>query len=393
MTTIRFDADALIAEAIATAGGLDDFGEVGWREGLDRLLDDLAVGARLNDVGVEVVRAEVRSYLDRRLRIVDHRNVHPEIAAGRIERPIVIVGQPRTGTTILYDLLAQDPQLRAPLSWEVDSPVPPPDPATYETDPRIDECQAQLDLVDTLLPGFTAFHDMGASLAQECVRMTGAHFTSMIFPVQYRVREYNRWLLEEVDMASTYRWHRSYLQHLQSGFGEVRWLLKTPAHLWHLPNLMAEYPDAVVIQTHRDPLKVVASIAALTANLRRLASDATTIPEAAEDFAEDLTLGLDRSLVDDAAGVVSAEQLVHVQFAEFVTDQLGVVERIYEQLDLDLSGVARDRMAQFLVEHAGDGGGAGIRYSWADTGMDADALRERVRPYQERFSVPSEPVR
>jgi sulfotransferase family protein len=121
----RFDRARLVDEAIARVGE-DDFGEPGWEEGLDLLLDSLNEEARLNDLGVEIARADVTGYLSNRLSINAWRRDHPEVALGTIERPIIIVGQPRTGTTILYDLLAQDPDLRAPLTWEVDRPVPPP---------------------------------------------------------------------------------------------------------------------------------------------------------------------------------------------------------------------------------------------------------------------------
>ncbi len=161
-------------------------------------------------------RREVAGYLANRMGILDWRSTHPEVADGEVARPVVIVGQPRTGTTILYDLLAQDPANRAPLTWEVDRPVPPPETATYGTDPRIAEADAVAAMPDLLIPGFTDFHPLGATLAQECVRMTGGEFRSMIFPTQYDVPDYDRWLLHEADMAPAYRWHRIYLQHLQS---------------------------------------------------------------------------------------------------------------------------------------------------------------------------------
>src|SRR6202022_381811 len=109
----------------------------------------------------------------------------PEVATGTIAQPLVICGQPRTGTTILYDLLALDPSHRAPLTWEGDNPCPPPSTATYETDPRIDESQAMAEMADVLIPGFSSFHPMGARLAQECVRITAGDFRSMIFSIQY----------------------------------------------------------------------------------------------------------------------------------------------------------------------------------------------------------------
>lgn len=389
MSADRFDRDRLLDEAF-TAAGSDDLGEPTWQEGLDRLLDGFAHEARLHELGVEIAAGEVVTYLANRASITAWRHAHPEVAQGEVRAPIVIVGQPRTGTTILYDLLAQDPALRSPRSWEVDRPVPPPETATYDTDPRIEEVQTTIDLADTLIPGFTAFHPIGARLAQECVRITAADFRSLIFTTQYSLPTYNRWLLHDADLAPAYRWHRQYLQHLGSRHPADRWLLKSPAHLWHLPTLAAEYPDAVVVQTHRDPLKVIASVSALAAHLRRMASDDTSIVEAAEQYAEDIFLGLDRGIAARDDGVFPESQIVDVHFTEFVSDPMAIVRDLYGRLGLELSDAADARMRAFLAEHHGDGGGS--RYTFADTGLDASELRNRAAAYQQRFAVEREPV-
>jgi len=388
MDTDRFDRNSLVEQAMARTGEAD-FGEPGWQEGLDILLDGFRDEARLHEVGVEIASAEVVNYLATRLAITAWRRHHPEIAAGTVEKPIVIVGQPRTGTTILFDLLSQDPALRAPLTWEVDLPVPPPE--TYGTDPRIAEVQATLDMVDILLPGFTSFHPLGALLAQEFVRITAGDFRSMMFQTQYRLPTYNHWLLHEADMASAYRWHRRYLQHLQSRLPPAQWLLKSPAHLWHLDALAGEYPDAVVVQTHRDPLKVIASVSALAAHLRGLASDEISIPEIAAGYADDILVGLDRGISARDRHTFPPGQIVDVQFAEFRADPLSTIGRLYDALGRELTAEAEGRMRTFLAGNPGDGGGD--RYRFADTGLDAGALRERSLPYQERFGVESEPVR
>ena len=143
--------------------------------------------AQLHELGVEIAASGVVEYLVNRLGIVAYRRENPEVAEATVDQPVFIVGQPRTGTTILHDLLALDPALRAPRTWEVDRPLPPPETAQFDTDPRIDEVDATLSMADSLIPGFTSFHPMGARLAQECVRMTGSDFRSLIFPVQYRV--------------------------------------------------------------------------------------------------------------------------------------------------------------------------------------------------------------
>ena len=391
MSTVTFDRDRLVGDAIA-ATGLDDLGEPTWLDGLDHLLDSLATEARLSELGVTVVESEVVGYLRTRLGLVAHRAAHPELGDRPITRPLVIVGQPRTGTTILYDLLAQDPANRAPLSWEVDLPFPPPATATYDTDPRIEDAEAGYEMADLVIPGFRAFHPLGARLAQECVRMTGSEFRSMIFTVQYEIPTYNRWLLDDADLAPAYRWHRLFLEHLQSGHMAERWLLKSPAHLWHLAELLAEYPDAVVIQTHRDPLKVIASVSALAAHLRRMASDSPSLPAAAAQYEHDIFDGLDRGLAARRNGVLPPEQVVDVMFTDFLADPLATIAALYDKLGLVLSEDTEARMASFLASNPGDGGGGGSRYRWADTGLDAERLRERAREYQDHFEVPSEPV-
>ncbi len=338
----------------------------------------------------EIARAELVGYLTNRAAITAWRAAHPEQMAGAVERPIFIVGQPRTGTTILFDLLAQDPALRVPLTWEVDRPVPPPETATYETDPRADEVQANIDMAESLMPGFTTFHPMGARLGQECVRITGHDFRSMIFPTQYRVPTYNHWLLHEADLAPAYRWHRTCLQHLQSRHPARQWLLKSPAHLWHLDDLAREYPDAVVVQTHRDPLVVVASVSALVTHLRRMASDSGTVQEAAHSYAEDIFAGLDRGMDARDRGVLPSDQVVDVHFSDFVADPLATIGRLYDAIGRTLTADAEARMRAFLAAHPGDGGGSGKRYRFSDTGLDAEVLRARAKAYQERYDVATE---
>ncbi len=153
---------------------------------------------------------------------------------------------------------------------------------------------------------------------------------------------------------------------------------------------MAEYPDAVVIQTHRDPLKVITSISALVAHLRRMASDESSVARAAAQYSEDIFVGLERSLAARTDGTLRPEQVIDVQFAEFMADPFATIGAVYDQLGLPLTAEAETRMREFLATHPGDGGGGGTRYTWADTGLDEHALRERAEPYQRYFGVPTE---
>jgi hypothetical protein len=380
--------DGLLERAAAQAG-TDDFGEDTWREGLDRLVASLVEEGRLHELGVEVAAGEIVDYLVNRAAIVEHRRQHPEVAETDVVPPVVIVGQARTGTTMLHDFLASDPSTRVPLTWEVDRPMPPPETSTYDTDPRIDEVEERQAGVELLIPGFRAMHPLGARLAQECVRITAGDFRSLIFPTQYRVPSYARWVIDDADLAPAYRWHRVYLQHLQSRHPAPRWLLKSPAHLWHLDALLAEYPDALLVQTHRDPLRIIASVSSLQATLRRLGSDDPDIVDIADEWADYILEGLDRSVTAREEGVVDVKRIVDVQFAEFVADPFGVVRRVYDTFGFELTADGEERMRAFYADHPHEGPGVHT-YSFADTRLDEGALRERAKRYQDYFDVPSE---
>ena len=385
----RFAPERLVATACEEAGS-DDFGDDGWQPGLDRLTDGLVNEARLSAIGVEIAYLDLMRALKNRLGVIAWRKEHPEIAREPVIAPIVIVGQPRTGTTILYDLLAQDPDLRAPLTWEVDAPCPVPQPETYHNDPRIAQTQASIELSEQIIPGFLAFHPMGALVGQECVRITASEFTSMIFSVQYRLPSYYRWLLYEADHAGAYRFHRIFLQHLQSGVSG-QWLLKSPAHLWHLDALLTEYPDALIVQTHRDPLNVISSIAALTHHLRRMGTDDSNIAECAAQSYEEVVVGLGREMALRDSGAVPAERVIDVLFTDFVNDPLTTITDIYQKLGRELRPDTAQKMRYFLAAHPGDSGGG--RYTWSDTGLDAAEVRDRVNAYQDRYGVPTEHLR
>lgn len=388
MATETLDVDRLVDEACRSTG-LEDLGEETWREGADRLVDGLNDGAALHELGAVIASADIASYLSNRLRIVDWVKHNPEITRRDVRPPIVILGQPRTGTTILFEVLAQDPHNRVPLTWEVDQPWPPPATATYHTDPRIAEVQANLEGTEVLIPGFMGMHELGARLGQECVRITAGDFRSMIFSTQYRVPDYQHWLLHDADMAPAYRYHRLFLQYLQSAHPAERWVIKSPQHVWFPRSVMSEYPGALVVHTHRDPLRVVCSLASLIDLLRRLASDEVSIAAVANEWVEDIAVGLDRAVAARRDGTIPESQAVDVFFGDFLSDPMGVVRQIYERLEIELTADADRRMRNFLAANPQEKHG-GHRYTFADTGLDAGALRERMRPYQEFFNVPDE---
>ena len=390
MPTPTIDIDAIAAQ-VQDATGLSDFGESTWREGAERLGEALTSEANLTELGAAIAGGDYAAYLTSRLRLTEAHRLDPTLAVADVVPPIVILGQPRTGTTILFDLLAQDPEHRVPLTWEVDEPFPAPETATYETDERIAASQARSDASELLIPGFLSMHAMGARLGQECVRITGGDFRSMIFPTQWRVPSYHDWLHHEADLSSTYRYHRRFLQHLQSRHAKPRWLLKSPAHLWSLAELMAEYPGALVVQTHRDPVRIISSLGSLVTLLRSMSADEAPISEAAQEFADVIIDGLDRGLAARRDGTIRPDRIVDVHFADFRSDPMATVGVIYDRLGIPLSAQAESRMRTFLAANPREKHGD-HRYRFADTGLDVDEIRARSKGYCDHFDVPEEEI-
>jgi sulfotransferase family protein len=386
---VRLDVDGLLAEA-SRRTGLADFGDDAFRAPLRLLVASLEDEARLTLLGRVVARRDLLRLLENRLRMVDVRRRHPEIDRGEMRAPLFVLGLPRTGTTILHELLAQDPANRVPMTWEVMHPWPPPEAATFDTDPRIAAVERHFGGIDRLLPDFKRMHPMGARLPQECVALTAHDFATMIWHTSHRVPRYEAWL-EGADLRWVYASHRRQLQYLQWKAPATRWVLKSPGHLWALPALLAVYPDARIVQTHRDPLKVIASLASLVTVLRSLASDAVDAREIGLDWTARLARGLEASsAARDAAGLAES-RVLDVHFAEFMRDQVGTVGRIYGHFGMPFSDEARDRMARFVAAHPQGEHGA-HRYTLAGAGLDVATERRRYAAYQDRFGIASEPV-
>ena len=386
---IKLGVDSLLAKASANTG-LSNFGGDEFREPLALLIESLEKEANLTLMGRLVARGDLLRTLENRLGMVDQFERNPEILEQRIEAPIFVVGPPRSGTTIFHDLLAMDPDIRVPLTWETCFPLPPPDAATFRTDPRIARVQSDLDRVDQLLPEFKKMHPMGAERAQECVAMTSHDLASMIFQTQFDVSTYDRWMLDH-DMRSALRWHRRFLQLLQWKAPGKRWALKSPQHLWHIEQVHREYPDALFVQTHRDPVRVLVSISSLVAALRRLSSDAVSLRKVAEYYAMALAKGYDNTIAYRRAGKLPERQVVDLRFQDFVQDEVGTVRRAYQHFGFELSDEAATAMNNFLDDNPADKHGKHF-YSFADIGMDERETRKLFANYQAYFEIPTESV-
>jgi Sulfotransferase family len=385
---IRLDEGALLDEAVRNTG-LSDFGGDSFRTPLRIFLDSLAQEAQLNFVGRVLARSDILNLLENRLRMTETRQRNPEIDAVQVTRPIFITGLPRTGTSILHELLAQDPANRVPLAWEVRSPCPPPESATYETDPRIEKADLEIRFWNHVVPEYPTMHELGAKIPVECIMLTMHEFLSDQLSGTHRVPSYAAWLAQ-TDMRPAYAYHRQMLQLLQWRAPRERWVLKAPSHMATLDALLAVYPDARIIQTHRDPLKVMGSVASILYATAWVRSDALDTDQVLQWFGgESCSFLLENAMRVRNSGIVDAQQFFDVRYQDLMQDPFGTIRGIYEHFGVPYSAEAEARMRAYLAAKPKDKHGA-HQYAFEDTGFDLETERRRFAAYQERYRVPSE---
>ncbi len=380
--------DSIVNAAITASGGHSDFGELPFREGLEQALNSLETEAQLNEIGRHIARDRMVLHTTNRLLYVADRKKYPAIAKEQIVKPVFIVGLPRTGTTILHDILSQDSSNRVPMTWECMFPSPPPERSSFGSDLRIARCQATFPDVEQMIPAFKTMHPMGAELSQECVTLMGDAMCTPLFHNQFRVPSYQDWV-DAADFAPVYAFHQQQLQHFQWHCSGERWVLKTGAHMWGLGHLLQRYPDARIVFTHRDPVKSMTSYASLTALVRSMGSDSVDGEEIAEDWTRRLDRVLNHALDVRAQHAASAAKFYELFFPSFRGDQFAEVERIYEALGIEMSGAAADAMRAFIADNPQHKFGK-HSYTAADYGIRPQAVRETFKRYIQHFDLAPE---
>ena len=260
------------AELAIDGRGIDGFGDDDFLEPLAVLLPALEAEAELTILGRWITRRFLLRLLQVRAHTVAYVRDDPAVRDEVIDRPVFVTGAPRTGTTILHALLAQNPASRVPEGWELLRPVPPPDPASFPDAARVALADRELRMPALATGTLDAIHEYGGRMHKECVSSMSFVFRSEEFTARYHVPSYAAWL-GTCDMTPAYEWHRLVLQVLQRRFANTHWVLKSPVHLHSLPTLLAVYPDARLVITHRDPLTVLGSVTSLVATLRWAHSD------------------------------------------------------------------------------------------------------------------------
>lgn len=340
------DRGALL-EAARRKTGLVDYGDEDFLEPLERIVDALNREARLNESGRYRARASLLGALRGRLEVEDCIRRHPALLARPVDRPVFIVGLPRTGTTALHHLLNQDAGNHTLRLWEGTHPVPPPEDASYCTDPRIALAAEAVRRTEEHLPGFRRAHLLGAEEPDECFLLFNRNFMSVQFNTLYRVPSFAAWLFAQ-DLTDCYAYHKRQLQLLQfrkSG----RWVLKSPFHQLGLGAILTHYPDALIVQTHRAPLTIVASGCAFCEVLKRPSTDALDLAELGQEWLDMLdvyTRGFEAARARLEPG--HPGQFVDVYYDDFVADPMAAVERIYGAAGQPLTTQASASMQAWL---------------------------------------------
>jgi len=332
---IRADVGSLedIAAAAVHTTGLTDFGGAEHEEGLRILLDDLnSPVAGLTGVGNYQLRAQVKSALVGRLLSESGFAAHPSYAGVRIERPIFVVGLPRTGTTALHRLLAADPRHQGLELWLTEFPQPRPPRESWAENPVYTGIQAAYAEHHLTHPEFGGLHFMDAGSVEECWRLLRQSGTSVGFESLALVPSYSSWLAGQ-DWRPAYQRHKRNLQLIGLHDPDRRWVLKNPSHLVALDAIMATYPDALIVQTHRDPATSVASVCSLSAEATSGWST-TFVGETIGRTQLDL-LARSARVFAEARAAYDARQFVDVDYRAFVADPVGTTRGIYELFDLD----------------------------------------------------------
>jgi hypothetical protein len=394
MTTERpapFDRAGLLGDAERKTG-LSDFGDRTFETPLGVLLESLA-DAPLNLVGKLVLRTSIRRSLVQRLLARYWSAQHPEIGAERVDAPVVVVGQMRSGTTLLQRLLSRDPRFLSASGWEIGEPAPRPGTLDADPDPRVADGEARVQQMRDFAPALFAIHPTDAHEADEEIVFLADAFLSHVPEASCHVPAYRAWL-DSQDFTPAYRYLADMLRLLQwqkrrRGVLGERWLLKTPAHLGYLDTLFAVFPGARVIHMHRSPLETIPSGASLNQTLWKMYADEVDPAEVGRQWLERMSFTTRRALAVRDRLQGARARFVDVAYRDAVADPLGCVARIYDALGFELAPETRHAMESWLradalvkpPKH---------RYSPEQFGLTEGAIRDAFADYMARFVDPDE---
>lgn len=372
-------SEALCAQARRRTG-LEDFGDPPIEPALSILVNSLERQADLHPMGRFLMWVHLRELLETRLRITQTwRRQLRDLDASPIARPIFITGIPRSGSTFLHELMAEDPENRSPRVWEVMFPIAAHSDSSREADRWVRKAETSLWWFRRLAPRADSVYPMRSRTPHECVAIHSYTLLSEEFASTCHIPTYEAFL-RSADLVPVYNWQRRFLQYLQLRCKTRQWVLKSPDHVRGLEDLFAVFPDAVIVQTHRDPLDALRSSVQLAEVLEGLFTRPGDPGETGLHEARNLAEGMEIMIAFREAHPELEGRFIDVKYRELVSDPLSVVRRIYRQLEMPLSEVAAERM-QRLASTRSRYKGPRANPTLAELGLDEAVERRRFQTY------------
>ena len=386
--TVELNRESIMLEAEQKTG-LDDWGPSDFLSRLDLLCDEWNKDSGLTGIGRLSLRNKLLQHASSRLLIQQQFHQHPEIHAIEIEKPIIVAGLPRSGTTHLLNLMAADSRLRALPLWESYEPVPMPGEALLPdgTDPRYQRCADAWEMMQLMTPHLAAMHPMNPEHIHEELELMGPNFGSYNYEwLCHSPRWRDAYFAE--DQTSQYEYMRDVLKLLtwqqRATDRPTRWVLKCPQHLEQLPVLHKVFPDATIAITHRDPVAVIQSSITMLAYGQRM-SRKQVMTKPLLDYWTERIAHLLQACANDR-DKLPAEQSIDIPFHELIKDDIGMVEKIYHKANMAMTAKARNELGRFVDAHRDDYGKV-IYDLKGQFGSDPDLLRERFNFYYDAFPV------
>jgi len=384
---VKMDAEAVLAAARA-ATGLSDFGAPDFRERLEVWLQSFDEDRELSSFGRAGLFSECVRYAVTRLKLEDLTKRHPEIAKIEIDRPIMIAGLPRSGTTHLLNVMAVDPRLRSTPLWELSEPIPGPGDVG-DPDPRFLRTQANWGLFEELLPLMQVMHEMAPDHVHEDIDLQGPNFSSYLPEWTSRPYKWRDYYYAD-DQTPHYAYAKRLMQAITWVRGPNRWLVKSPPHMENFGPLIRVHPTAIVPITHRDPVAVIQSAITMIAYGDRIRRNRIDLNELATYWIERVERLLQACVRD--RHLLPERQAIDVLFHEYMADQKGTVGKVFAMADLEMTPDAEARIDAFLTANPRGKRGQVVYNLKEDFGLDIGELRERFQFYYDRFPVMKEKV-
>lgn len=376
-----------IEDVIAAAHaqtGLTDIGDPAILEGLGRLLKAYAEEAKFTERGAQMAHADLVNALAIRMKVEDWLKKHPELLERPIEKPMFVFGLPRTGTTLVINLLHSDPARRSFLRWEAFDPVPPPKTAELSAGPRYQAMQDRTMAMVKAAPQIAAIHYEDADSPTECQFAMTPSFCAQVYEAQADIPSWRHWFLHEADYLPAFRFEKRFLQLLQAE-APGRWTLKNPWHPLYLDALTAVFPDAQLVMTHRDPAEVVGSCCSLIKFVRRMYSNDVDLEGIGASFIDTFAIMIERALAFKEKH--GWDSIYDMQYADVMRDPIGEMRKVAAHFGEPLTGKAEAAMRIYLDANPQGKHGRHV-YALDEFGLTKDGVRERFKDYIERFRIP-----